>query len=240
MSYSCIIVDDEQLAIDVIVKYIELIDNIEIKATCKNAVEANNIIQNTRIDLVFLDINMPVLSGMDFVKNLKDPPAIIFTTAYREFAVESYKLEALDYIVKPIPFERFLQAVNKFLRLKKVNIVNITNENNTVNSDYENFIFVKSEKKMIKIILDNILWIESMRNYVKIITTDKKVIVYQSLTGIEEKLPGKGFIRISRSFIIAIKHIQEFNMQHIKINDKWLKIGGIYKSEVVKFLQSFA
>src|SRR5687768_15775233 len=161
----CLIVDDEPPAVDVLVKYIQAVDDLELSATCSNAVEALGMLKHTAVDLLFLDIQMPQLLGTDFVRTLKNPPKVIFTTAYRKFAVEGFELDAVDYLLKPISFERFLKAVNKVMDASLNGTLNIENEQqNKVATD--NSIYFRSDRKMIKVNLCDILYIESLKDYI--------------------------------------------------------------------------
>lgn len=237
MKYRCLVIDDEELAIDIISNYINEINNLEVTASCSNAVEAFNILQKESIDLIFLDINMPLISGIEFLRNLDNPPKVIFTTAYREFAAESYELDVLDYLVKPISMERFIRAVNKFFTAVKSSASLPTEPVDIVKDD--KFIFVKSDKNMVKILLEDILWIEGLKNYVKILTSSRSVIVYNSMGNMEQSLPHGLFLRIHRSYIVPLQKIEEFNMSSVRIDSNWLSIGVNYRKMVHKQLEDY-
>jgi len=233
----CIIVDDENLAIDVIKNYLNYVDNIELAGSFNNAVEANNFLNNNQVDLMFLDIDMPLLNGISFLKNIQNPPSVIFTTAYSEYAIESYEYKAVDYLLKPIALERFIKAINRLLETKQllkpeVQLLDQKKEDIT-------FIFVKYEKKMIKIMLQDILYIESLRNYVKIVTIEKDVVIYKSISEFEEKLSSLFFLRIHRSFIVAVNKIDEYSSSIVKIGKHQLSIGRNYKVQVQDFLKKY-
>ena len=235
----CIIVDDEPLAIQVIKKHVEQMPQLELVATFQNPLQAFELIQKEEIDLVFLDIHMPVLTGLDFVKALKKAPSIIFTTAYRNYAVESYELDVIDYLVKPIPFTRFFKAVNKFLNQLTSKTVddnpNPTPPHQQISSpanQQTNQIYVNANKKQFKVEFENILYVESIKDYVRIHTTGKNVVTKDKISDFEKKLPSY-FLRVHRSFIVNTKKISAFTAHDIEIGEMEIPIGGNYK-EVVK------
>ena len=183
----CLIVDDEPLALDVLENYIQALDYLELQAKCNNAIEGINFLQFDKTDLLFLDIQMPKLTGIDFLKTLQQPPKVILTTAYREYALLGYDLNVLDYLLKPISFERFVIAVNKYHAHKPhETLPSLITSVNTSNQD-ESFIYLKADKKMIKVYLKDICYIESLKDYVKVKTTDKQIITYQKISYLEEK-----------------------------------------------------
>ena len=232
----CVLVDDEPLALDVLESYIKRVDGLELTARCDNAMKAFEVLRNQHVDLIFLDIQMPKLNGIDFLKTLQNPPKVIFTTAYRDYAIEAFDLDAVDYLLKPIPFGRFLKALSKaFGQIQSAN-QNIIN-----NDDYEPYIttdtlIVKSDKKMIKISLKEIIYIESLKDYVIIHLSDKRVVTKQKISFLEQKLVENNFIRIHRSFLISASKIEAFTPSHIDIHGQHLPIGRSYKSEVGKIL----
>lgn len=231
---ACLIVDDEAIAREVITTHLSKIGNINIVASCSSAMEAFNVISNHRIDLVFLDINMPEISGISFAKSINKNIKIIFTTAYRDYAVEGFELQAVDYLLKPISFERLLKAVNTYFEV-------YANSKNPKSSETENnhFMFVRSDRRMFKIDFDNIIYIESFSDYIKIHLADKTIITRETISAVEAKLPSHQFMRIHRSFIIALAHITSFTNEHIVINNKALTISRSYKKEVLELLQRF-
>ena len=231
----CIIVDDEPIAREILEDHLAKIKALNIAASCKNAIEAFNIINSEDIDLILLDINMPEISGLSFAKSINKNIKIIFTTAYREYAVDGFDLQAVDYLLKPISFERLLQAINKFSD-ETIHFSNPTTEE--IRHEKSNFIFVRSDRKMIKINFIDINYIESLSDYIKIHLTDKTVITRETITGIEAKLPKNDFIRIHRSFIVSILKIDSFTNEYIELNKKVIPISRTYKKNVVFRLEN--
>ncbi|NEU08914.1 response regulator transcription factor [Flavihumibacter sp. R14] len=234
----CLVVDDEPPAIDVLVKYIEAVDDLELSATCSNAIEALGTIKHSSIDLLFLDIQMPQLLGTDFIRTLKNPPKVIFTTAYRKFAIEGFELDAVDYLLKPISFERFLKAVNKVLQTTFQAAANSQQFDTHGYTNADNFIYFRTDRKMVKVFLDDILYVESLKDYIKVITTSKQIITKQGITALEEMLPPDQFLRIHRSYLVPVKKIDSYTADDIQIGEKELPIGRMYHHEVVKTLKS--
>jgi len=233
------LVDDEPLALDVLESYIQRVDGLELTARCENALKAFEVLRNQTIDLIFLDIQMPKLNGIDFLKTIQNPPKVIFTTAYRDYALEAFDLDAVDYLLKPIPFGRFLKGLSK--AFGQINSSTQHTGNITGNEDYEPYIstdtlIVKSDKKMIKINLRDIIYIESLKDYVIIHLSDKRVVTKQKISFLEQKLMENNFIRIHRSFLVSASKIDAFTPSHIEINGQELPIGRSYKSEVGKIL----
>jgi DNA-binding LytR/AlgR family response regulator len=235
---SCIIADDEPLARDVIKRHISQLERLQIVATCANGLEAFTAIKNTQADLLFLDIQMPNLTGIELLRTVKNPPAVILTTAYPEFALEGYELNVIDYLLKPVSFERFLKAIDKYETW-----VNPGGHGNivvpsTAADRIEPFIYVKADKKMVKIFLKDILYMEGLKDYIKIHTMANEVITYQSLTYFTEKLPADLFMRVHRSYIVSLAHINSFSAIEINIGDAAIPIGTTYAREVSKKLDS--
>ncbi|MBC3847964.1 response regulator transcription factor [Winogradskyella echinorum] len=231
---TCIIVDDEAVARDIIASHISKIDNIEIAMQCKNAIEAFNFISNNKVDLVFLDINMPEISGIAFAKSINKDIKIIFTTAYRDYAVEGFDLQAVDYLLKPISFERLLQAVNRYFE-----VTSSINEYALEPSESNDFIFVRSDRRMIKIDFDSILYIESYSDYIKIHLEGETIVTRETISAMEAKLPKQNFIRIHRSYIIALSKIQSFNSEGVTLNRRTLPFSRSYRKEVLKLLENY-
>ncbi|WP_033962002.1 LytR/AlgR family response regulator transcription factor [Psychroserpens jangbogonensis] len=231
---SCLIVDDEAIAREIIATHLSKINNIHIVASCSNAIEAFNHVSNQNIDLVFLDINMPQISGISFAKSINSNIKVIFTTAYRDYAVEGFELKAVDYLLKPISFERLQKAIHTYFEIygEKEQPLNPLNDNS-------DFIFVRSDRKMIKIDFEDIIYIESYSDYLKIHLKNTTIITRETITSIEAKLPKPLFIRIHRSYIIAISAIKSFTNEHITIQDNTIPISRTYKKEVLHFLEKF-
>lgn len=231
---SCIIVDDEAIARDVIATHLAKIPHIEIVASCNNAIEAFNVLRTHTINLIFLDINMPEISGISFAKSINKDVKIIFTTAYRDFAVEGFELQAIDYLMKPISFERLLKAVNTYYD------VYASNETTTTTKvDPNDFMFVRADRRMIKIDFESIIYIESYSDYIKIHLANETIVTRETISAIEAKLPNKRFLRIHRSYIIALKHITSFTNEEITINNTALTISRSYKKGVLEVLEKF-
>lgn len=231
---SCLIVDDEAIAREIIATHLSKIENVHIVASCSHAIEAFNTISNQTIDLVFLDINMPEISGISFAKSINSDIKVIFTTAYRDYAVEGFELKAVDYLLKPISFERLQKALHSYFEIygKKENkMVSIIEESN--------FMFVRSDRKMIKVDYHAIVYIESYSDYIKIHLKDHTIVTRETISSIEAKLPKQLFLRIHRSYIIAIDYIQSFTNEHITIHKKALPISRSYKKDVLKHLEKF-
>ena len=224
MKIKCIIIDDEPLAIKVIKTHLKEFENIELVATFNTAMAALPTIESNEIDVIFLDINMPKMSGLEFIKTLTTKPYIIITTAYREYAVESFDLDVLDYLVKPIPFGRFFKAVNKI-----TSRINLEKEKpSEVFFKEEPYIFLKVDKKLMKIKLNDILYIESLKDYIKVITVIGDYLVHRSMTSMIEELPSENFLRIHRSFTIAINKITSVEGNSVEIANRRIPIGRNY------------
>jgi DNA-binding LytR/AlgR family response regulator len=234
--YNCIIVDDEIAAREILESHLSKFNNITICGSCKNAIEAFSVLNNQTIDLIFLDINMPEISGLSFAKSINKNIKVIFTTAYREYALDGFDLQAVDYLLKPISFERFSQAVSKFLGDNSLLEVK---EETEINVDKNEFIFVRADRKMIKIDFDEILYIESLSDYIKIVTPQKTVVTRETISSIEAKLPNNYFIRTHRSFIISIAKIESFTNEFIEIHKNAIPISRSYKKNVLEILERF-
>ncbi len=224
MIIKCIIIDDEPLAISVIESFIKEFKNIEIIGTFNNPLEALPIIEQNDIDAIFLDINMPRMNGLEFLKSLQEYPQVIITTAYKEYALESYELEVLDYLVKPISFNRFLKSVNKLTaRL-------ISNKKLQPTREFKQspHIFLKVDKKLVKILLEDILYIESLKDYIRVCTIEDNYMSHKSLSSISEELPSENFIRIHKSYTIAIDKVKSIEGNLVEIGEKRIPIGRNY------------
>jgi DNA-binding LytR/AlgR family response regulator len=223
MKIKCVIIDDEHLAIQVIENHLKNFDHIEVVATFNNPLKAYPILEQETIDVIFLDINMPQMTGFSFIENLSYKPLIVITTAYREYAVKSFELNVLDYLVKPIPFDRFLKTVNKIYQQVYMN-----NATLDVGLQKEPHIFLKVNKKLVKVNLNDILFIESLKDYIKVNTTLGDYVVHKSLTAITEELPQLSFLRIHRSYTISINKIIALEGNTIEISTKKIPIGRNY------------
>lgn len=231
----CLIVDDEAHALDVLETYIDRIDDLHLAGRCTNAIEAFNQLKKEPVDLLFLDIQMPRLTGIEFLKNIDNPPKVIFTTAYRDYALEGYELNVLDYLLKPISFERFLKAVNKAWDRPSAP-VSTQPVSFQEKRQEDPFLFLKADKKMVKVKLADILWIESLKDYVMVKTAEKEVITYQKISYLDEKLPEDQFIRVHRSFIVSRDKIDAFSATQVEIGSHSIPIGRNYKTEVIEEL----
>lgn len=226
---TCIIIEDEIPAQSILKRYIDKIPDLDLLGTFKAAIEANSFLNNTQIDIVFLDINLPGISGIDFIKTIKYPPNIIITTAYPDYAVSSFELETIiDYLVKPFSFDRFLKAINK---LKNQN----QNLENGLESNQETM-FLNVDKTMHKIVLNDILYIESNRNYITVTTTSQKLSYIESLKNWREKLAENSFIQVHKSFIINSRFVSKLSGNEIYINNTRIPIGRTYKQLLLKKL----
>ncbi len=227
-SIKCIIVDDEPTARDVLQLLIEQIENIKIIGYCKNASEAITILNNNSIDLIFLDINMPDMSGISLAKIIPSSTKVIFTTAYREYAIDGFDLQAVDYLLKPISLERLIQAIQKY---------RLETNNNSNNDAVKNYLLVRSDRKMIKINLSDIVYIESLSDYVKLHTFSKTIITRETISNIESKLSTKVFIRIHRSFIVSIQYISSYTSEYIEIQEKAIPISRSYRNSFLNKME---
>jgi len=217
---NCIIIDDEPLAREGLANYCQEIAFLDVVGVCKNAMQANELLHQKQVDLIFLDINMPLITGLDWLKTLKTSPLVIMTTAYPEYALESFEYEVIDYLVKPISFDRFLQAANKAYRL-----VNVSEE--------DNVFFVKSDKSLKKIVASEILYLEAMQNYVKIVTKSETIITHSTLKLLRANLSESDFIQTHKSFLIAKMHIDEIVGNQISIGKHTIPISVRMRKEVV-------
>jgi len=226
----CLIIDDEPLARQLMESHVRQVKTLELVATCETAMEAFDILHRDQIDLLFLDIQMPGITGLGFLKSLKNPPRVIFTTAFMEHAVEAFELDAIDYLLKPVTFERFIKAIQKAGLAKEVN----NNAQHTVSNDTA--IFLKIDKRLTRIPHADIFYVEALGDYIKVITANAAHISYSSLNKIIELLPEQQFLRIHKSFIINLRHIQFVEGNLVRILDKELPVGVTYKEALYKRL----
>ena len=231
--YNCIIVEDEPLAAEVLQRYISEVPFLELEQTCGNAMDTMDILNKRQVDLIFLDIHLPKLKGFDFIRTLKNPPKIIVTTAYRDYAVQAFELNAIDYLVKPIEFSRFLTAVSKLFQAKPV--FHLPAQGKPGGERTHLFFNVRS--KRVKVFLDEILYIESLREFIRITTKTKSILTKFQLTRVEEMLKDNNFIRVHRSFIVSREKIDAFSSTEVEINNKQIPIGRSYKELVIGILE---
>ena len=229
----CIIVDDEPVARDIIRSFVEKVPNLELARICKSASEAFSILNEEHIDLVFLDINMPEITGLTLAKSLRNHTKVIFTTAYREYAIEGFDLQAVDYLLKPISFDRFLKSVQKYFDLHHPK--SPTSEKDSQEKKATHF-FVRSERKMVKINFEDIIYIESLSDYIKIHTTENIVVTRETISNVESKLPRHSFLRTHRSYIVSIGKVDSYTNEFVELNKKAIPISRSYKDYVLKKL----
>lgn len=237
MEVRAVIIDDEPLAQNVIQQYAQKIPDLQIVGTCNDAICAHKVLQETEVDLLFLDINMPKLSGISFLKTLKNAPLVIFTTAYSEYALEGFELNAIDYLKKPFSFERFCKAyyrAEELLQLKQNPAKNTDSASNG-----SEFVFIKSNKKSIKVNFNEILYIEGLGDYIKIHTKSERLVTNLSMKKILNIVPSENFYRIHKSFIISLEHIQSLEGNMVSIQGNKLPIGNSYRKDFSAFLKQF-
>lgn len=225
----CLIVDDEPLARKLVAGYVEQLPGWEIKGICKNAIEAYETMMKTAVDVLFLDINMPVVSGLDFYRSLKDPPYLVFTTAYPEYAVEGFELEAVDYLVKPITFDRFMKTAQRIQ--EKLADTTATKDYGSSSADY---IFVKNFSKLVKVRFDSILYLEAQKDFVKFVTKEEDLLVGMTMKEAEDVLPLRLFLRVHRSYIISLPAVTAIYGNTIEIGSHQIPIGANYKEAVMQ------
>lgn len=239
MVWKCVIVDDEPPAQRVIERFLNDIPSTSIVAKCRNAFEANEVLMKLEVDIIFLDINMPKMSGLSFLKTLRKPPAVIITTAYREYALEGYELDVVDYLKKPFSFERFFRAVNKAIDKLTVRPT-ISNANEIqVNEPQQSFIFVKEDKITYKVDVNDILYIESVGDYNKIYTLQRVYLTYQTLKKLQELLPHEQFPRVHKSYIIALNKVDNIIGNQVKINNEAIPVGQTYRKAFFNLVDKF-
>lgn len=235
-SFQCVIVDDEPLAIELMQAHIQQIPQLDLVYTTGNPIDALQYLKSNNFDLLFIDIQMPVLTGLDLVRTLKDTSGVIFTTAYREYAVESYDLNVVDYLVKPITFIRFLKAVNKYLDTKKIQAPEIGSITKEETSTIASSIYVNVNKRYVKVVFEDIDYVESVKDYIHIHIGDEAIVTKDKLSDFVLKLPSE-FIRIHRSFVVNRRKITAFTAQDVEIGKKELPIGQNYKADILSILK---
>jgi two-component system, LytTR family, response regulator len=229
----CLVVDDEPPAREILKRYIKEMPSLALTGECANAMQALNFLQQQPIDLVFLDINMPQLKGTDLLKNVKRLPKVIFTTAFTEYALEGYELDVIDYLLKPIQFDRFVKAVHKALQSGADMIMNTTPASEI---GQEAFVYFRADRKMVKVMLRDIFYIESMKDYIKVCTANGIIITKQSMISVEAMLPGNHFIRTHRSFIVSLQRIKSFTHEIIEVDKMQIPIGKLFRNKVMRVL----
>ena len=231
---NCIALDDEPLALDIIEAYIKKHPELNLIARCNNADEASKVLNSQHIDLMFLDIQMPGVTGLNFVRSLKNKPLFMFTTAYSEYAIDGFELDAIDYLLKPIAYDRFEKAIEKAKEY-----YTIKNNSGLTESDLENdFIFVKANQQLIKLAYGEILYVEAFADYVKIFLNDRKIVTLQTMKKMEAKLPSDIFSRVHRSFIVNRKAVQSFSTSVCEVNGEKIPVGKNYKNDFIKLMKS--
>jgi DNA-binding LytR/AlgR family response regulator len=229
------IVDDEPLARELLQSYILRIDDLKLVKSSSNAIEAFTFMQDNAVDLLFLDIQMPQITGIELLRSLKNKPQVILTTAYREYAFEAFDLDVVDYLLKPISFDRFLRGIGKIKQLKR-HVEMISNDDMTVPSFNDAYLYLKENREMVKVFLNDILYIESLRDYVRVKMSKQEVITYQKISYLEQKLPANKFIRVHRSFIVATDKVISFTPTSVRVNTIEIPIGRNYKNTTLKVL----
>jgi len=235
--YQCLIIDDEPIAIRLIKNHLAAFTNFTIVAECNNALEAMPILAKEQIDLMFCDIQMPQITGVEFVRSLVHPPKIIFTTAYRDYAIDAFELHVIDYLLKPISFERFTKAINNFLELESLQN-NSVQQHEMQEQKNREFIFLKADKKHYKVNINDILYFESLGDYVIAYTINKKIVTKERIGRLLESLPKEKFLQIHRGFIVSIFKIESVGPGFVEINKKKLPVGRNYKPELNRLLQN--
>ena len=235
MKMRCLLIDDEPPALQVLQSHIDQISGLEIVGMCSNAVEAIDLLHRKTVDLMFLDIKMPKILGTEFLRSLSHPPKVIFVTAYREYAVDGFELEAVDYLVKPVSFERFLKAIN---RLKRSSEEETALEHKQYTANPDAFIYLKIDRIRQKIFLKDILYVESWKDYVQIhFTNGKNLLVKQTISAIENLLSDHMFIRVHRSYIVSLNKISGYNSASLRLGATEIPVGRFYKQNVSRQLQ---
>ncbi len=234
--FNCLIVDDEPIARDILENYCKHLNELNVVGSCSNALEAKTALQHQAVDILFLDINMPVLDGISYAKTLRQTPQIIFTTAYKEFAADAFDLSACDYLLKPFSFDRFIVAIDKALEKLKPAAPQGNLQSLAVSREKEDFIFMKTDNKIYKILFDELLYAEAQGNYTKIVTTATTLMPKMVFSTLEESLPDTLFLRTHRSFIINKSKIDHIKGNRISINNTQIPIGSNYREQLFKSL----
>lgn len=232
LNYTCLIVDDEPIAIRVIKTHLSEFKNLRLVGECSHAIEAIEVLSKTKVDLIFLDIQMPQITGVEFLKNLNHPPKVIFTTAYRDYAIEAFELDVVDYLLKPISLLRFSKAINRFYQ--RVNETASSSATDWNQSQQAEHLFVKADKKLHKILFNELIYLESYGDYVLVHTEKGKITVKERISQLEEQLPNRRFMRVHRSYIISIDKVSSLLPGLVELGSHKIPIGRSYKAEVDK------
>lgn len=233
MKTKCIIVDDEPLAIEAIEIHLKNFNSIEIAGTFRNAIDAMEFIHTHKIDLIFLDIQMPKITGLEFLKSLNNPPKVIITTAYRDYAVEGFDLDVIDYLLKPIHFDRFVKAIDKYYKSLATEM-ETTSRLNMIGKDY---IFLRIDRKDVKVFFDDILFIEAMKDYVQIHLKSGRLINKNTVSNLEKLLPGEKFVRVHRSYIVSVAKIDAISTDGVEIGKKVIPVSKNYRDRIDKLIR---
>ncbi|HYV94846.1 MAG TPA: LytTR family DNA-binding domain-containing protein [Chitinophagales bacterium] len=223
----CLIVDDEPLAQEVLENYVQRVEELHLVKKCSNAMQAMQVLHKDKVDLIFLDIQMPAMDGLSFLKSLKNPPSVILTTAYPKYAVQGYDLDVVDYLLKPISFERFLKSVNKAIDLRK------GAQEESASAEY---LFLKVDNKLVKVNFADIVYIEGMKDYLKVFVKEKLLVVHKTMKSIEDLLPKNKFIRVHKSYIVSLGMVNSIVGNMVEINGKEIPIGANYKEQLIKMV----
>ena len=235
--YNVIIVDDEYLAQKLLQDYVSKVESLQLVATCSNAIEAMNVLKDHQVDIMFLDIQMPDLTGLDLAKSLEHRPAIIFTTVYSEYAVDAFNLSVVDYLLKPFDFPRFIQAINKAIGTEQQKVMGVQKPAADTISESNDFITVKADYKLYKINYDDLLFIEGQHEYVTFHTTQRRITALFALKDLEEILPKDKFVRVHKSYIVSFKHIQDLDKSDVTVAGNKVPVGASYRDELLARLQ---
>ena len=231
----CLIIDDEPLARELLESYVAKIGELKLVKSCNNALDAFSLLQDRQIDLIFLDIEMPQITGIELLRSLKDKPRVILTTAYRDYAFEAYDLDVVDYMLKPVSFDRFLRGIGKIKQLKQYSPAEDA-ALSAVSSFEDAYLYLKENREMVKVFLRDILYIESLRDYVRVKMANREVITYQKISYLEQKLPQNKFLRIHRSFMVSLDKVNSFTPTSVRVHTIEIPIGRNYKNSTLKVL----
>lgn len=227
-SYTCIIIDDEELALDLLEDYVSKMDGLQLSGRFLDPVQAFNFLQKMPVDLIFVDINMPGLSGLDLIASLRKSPAVIITTAYREYAVEGFELQVLDYLVKPISFSRFLQSVNRFFDSKK--------STNSIEPE-EQCLIIRADRRNVQLVMNEIIMVEGLKDYVKIHTESRTYLTKDSIGNFYKRLPKDQFCRVHRSFVVNKQYVHSYTHEDLQLGTQKIPVGATYKNSFFEFMQ---